>query len=137
MGRGLAVDGEGGPFTEIQVAVFRAESAVEFRAGGITADFFSAPTRPAGLRVNCTAEASARNSRSRLMAPLIILPKKVPTEPSRISARPLHIASPPTRFCASRPAWLTPLAIASPVKPITRMPWTIATSRVLRRMSPL
>ncbi len=41
--------------------------------------FLSAPAIPAGLRVNWTAEASARNSRSRETAALIRLPMNVPT----------------------------------------------------------
>ena len=41
--------------------------------------FLSAPAMPAGFRVNCTAEASARNSRWRETAHLISRPKKTPT----------------------------------------------------------
>ena len=40
--------------------------------------FFSAPAMPSGSRVNCTAEASARNSRCRETALLINCPKKTP-----------------------------------------------------------
>ena len=43
--------------------------------------FLSAPPIPSGLRVNCTAEASARNSRCREMAALISRPKKTPAQP--------------------------------------------------------
>ena len=38
---------------------------------GDAAIFLSAPAMPCGLRVNCTAEASARNSRFRETADLI------------------------------------------------------------------
>ncbi len=38
----------------------------------------SAPAMPSGLRVNCTEEASARNSRWRDTAALISRPKKRP-----------------------------------------------------------
>ncbi len=40
--------------------------------------FFSAPAIPSGFLVNCTADASARNSRCRETALLISLPKKTP-----------------------------------------------------------
>jgi hypothetical protein len=50
---------------------------------------FSAPAMPDGLRVNCTAEASARNSRCREMAALIMLPISEPTAPRMITARPI------------------------------------------------
>ena len=43
--------------------------------------FLSAPAMPSGLRVNCTAEASARNSRCRETAALIRFAKNTPTYP--------------------------------------------------------
>ena len=51
--------------------------------------FLSAPAIPSGLRVNCTAEASARNSRCRLTAALIRLPIRVPAKPTAISPSPI------------------------------------------------
>ena len=50
--------------------------------------FFSAPPMPVGLRVNCTAEASAKNSRCLLTADLIMLPKNVPVYPMTVSNTP-------------------------------------------------
>ena len=50
--------------------------------------FFNAPAMPSGLRVNCTADASARNSRCRLTEALMRLPKKVPRKPMIISPNP-------------------------------------------------
>ena len=43
---------------------------------------------PSGLRVNCTAEASARNSRCRETAALIMLPISEPIAPRMMIARP-------------------------------------------------
>ncbi len=40
--------------------------------------FFNAPVIPPGFRVNWTEEASARNSRCRLTAALMRLPKNTP-----------------------------------------------------------
>ena len=51
--------------------------------------FLSAPAIPEGCRVNCTAEASARNSRCRLTAALIRLPKNVPAKPMTASPAPI------------------------------------------------
>ena len=51
--------------------------------------FCKAPPMPSGLRVNCTAEASAKNSRWRLTPARIQLPKKVPIKPTIISAMPI------------------------------------------------
>ena len=68
--------------------------------------FCRAPESPSGLRVNCTAEASARNSRWRLTAAWMSRPKKTPTQPRSTSTRPskgrgfLSLLLPP-RECAA------------------------------------
>ena len=50
---------------------------------------FSAPAMPSGLRVNCTAEASARYSRCRETAALMRLPNNRPKKPTTMNARPI------------------------------------------------
>ena len=52
---------------------------------------------PAGFLVYCTALASARNSRCRLIAACISLPKKVPIHPITIKPIP-KIAIPAVAF---------------------------------------
>ncbi len=55
----------------------------------------SAPARPSGLRVNCTAAASARNSRWRDTAARMSRPKKAPTAPAAQTTRPAARMAPP------------------------------------------
>ena len=56
-----------------------AAGALTFEPSDRAPIFLRAPAMPSGLRVNWTAEASARYSRWRLTAALIRLPKKTPT----------------------------------------------------------
>ena len=55
----------------------------------------SAPARPPGLRVNCTAAASARYSRSRETARRMSRAKKAPTDPAAKSTSPAARTTPP------------------------------------------
>ena len=67
--------------------------------------FASARARPPGLRVNCTAAASARNSRWRETASRMSRPKKAPIDPATRSESPAPTAMPP-------PLAVAPAAVA-------------------------
>ena len=76
-------------FGEIHVAGLGRPRADELRAEHGRADSLQRAGDPSGLRVNCTAEASARNSRCRETAALMRLPKNMPTKPSTMNTRPM------------------------------------------------
>jgi len=100
----------------------------------------SAPAMPSGLRVYCTAEASARNSLCRLTAALIRLPMKLPMKPITIMLSPIRVStSGSAPLLLSRLERLLAAATRTsqqPSRPSTRIPCTIAISRTLSRMSP-
>jgi len=73
--------------------------------------FFRAPAIDEGLRVNCTAEASPRNSRCRDTALLMSRPKKTPMPPMAMKARPSMAIWPPPPFL------LLPLLLLPPDVP--------------------
>jgi hypothetical protein len=101
----------------------------------------SAPAIPAGLRVNCTAEASARNSRWRQTAAWIRLPKKTPAKPTTIrpNAMATTAAAPPPSLPERRRIEEKRIERSTvwPSRPITRMPCSTPIRRMFRRMSPL
>ena len=76
--------------------------------------FFSAPAKPSGLRVNCTADESARYSRCRDTALLMRLPMRMPKPPAAMMpspAMPMTAPPPPSsRFLLLRlPDELNPI----------------------------
>ena len=95
--------------------------------------FCSAPERPAGLRVNCTDEASARNSRWRLTAAWIKRPKKTPMLADDQQRNSDESAADFCRGCAAAARMQqNPPDVAR-----QRIPKIIPMSRMLSLMSPL
>ena len=78
------------PPDEAKKRCWDSRSAVEPArfAPDIPATFFKAEARPSGLRVNWTAEASARYSRWRETEAWMTLAKKMPPEPMTSTTRP-------------------------------------------------
>ena len=95
--------------------------------------FPSARARPPGFRVNCTAAASARNSRCRDTASRMSRPKKAPIDPATRSESPAPRITPPRPLPRPSP----PRSRIRPSSASTVRPPTIAMSRVLSRVSAL
>ena len=105
---------------------------------------FSAPASPSGLRVNCTAAASARNSRWRDTARLMRSASTMPMSPVMNSRNPSSIkaggapppcrrASVPRRAMDSR---IEPLSKCMPASLTSMMPNRSPIRRILMSVSP-
>ncbi len=103
---------------------------------------FSAPASPTGFRVNCTAEASARNSRCRETAAWISRPNNTPMLPITHKASPERNSTsttppPPPFFREPEKRANRKVCISSrPHTDVTRIPNSTPKSQLLSRMSP-